>query len=118
MSPLKMLLFFLQSLLSSAILIFSLLPPGYAQLASSPIVNLGYATYQGTFNSTSNTTDFLGIRYAAPPIGESLSLSRLQPDKLTLVYVNRKSAIPSPCTARKHIWDPACRYAATRVSAR
>lgn len=114
MPPLKMLLLFLQS---SAILIFSLLPPVYAQLASSPIVNLGYATYQGTFNSTSNTTDFLGIRYAAPPIGESLSLFMLQPDKLTLVYVNRKSAIPSPCTARKHIWDPACRYAATRVSA-
>ena len=36
------------------------------------IVDLGYAQYQGTFNSTSNTTNFLGIRYAAPPVGEIL----------------------------------------------
>ena len=35
-----------------------------------PIVELGYATYQGVFNSTSNTTNFFGIRFAAPPVGE------------------------------------------------
>ncbi|KAI0094263.1 cephalosporin esterase [Irpex rosettiformis] len=34
-----------------------------------PIVDLGYALYQGTFNATANTTDFLGIRYAASPTG-------------------------------------------------
>ena len=33
-------------------------------------VDLGYATYQGTFNSTANTTNFLGIRYASPPVGK------------------------------------------------
>ncbi|KAH8113825.1 cephalosporin esterase [Phellopilus nigrolimitatus] len=39
--------------------------------ADSPqIVDLGYATYQGTFNSTSNITNFLSIRYAAPPVGK------------------------------------------------
>ena len=43
-----------------------------AEAVSPPIVDLGYATYQGVFNSTSNTTNFLGIRYAAPPVGENL----------------------------------------------
>ena len=33
------------------------------------IVDLGYAQYQGTFNATQNATTFLGIRYAAPPVG-------------------------------------------------
>ncbi|KAI0347662.1 cephalosporin esterase [Trametopsis cervina] len=40
-----------------------------AQYSSAPIVDLGYAIYQGVFNETSNTTDFLGVRYAAPPVG-------------------------------------------------
>ncbi|KAJ7599342.1 Alpha/Beta hydrolase protein [Mycena floridula] len=35
----------------------------------SPVVDLGYAKYEGTFDSASNNTRFLGIRYAAPPIG-------------------------------------------------
>ena len=42
------------------------------EAVSPPIVDLGYATYQGVFNSTSNTTNFLGIRYAAPPVGDNL----------------------------------------------
>lgn len=33
------------------------------------IVDLGYARYQGVFNTTSNITSFRGIRYAAPPTG-------------------------------------------------
>ncbi len=37
---------------------------------STPVVDLGYAKYRGTFNSAgSNNTQFLGIRYAAPPTG-------------------------------------------------
>ena len=39
------------------------------QTPSQPIVDLGYATYKGVFNQTSNITGFLGIRFAAPPIG-------------------------------------------------
>ncbi|KAL0957839.1 hypothetical protein HGRIS_000024 [Hohenbuehelia grisea] len=35
-----------------------------------PVVDLGYAKYQGVTNKTSNTTTFLGIRYAASPAGE------------------------------------------------
>ncbi|EGN99360.1 hypothetical protein SERLA73DRAFT_108823 [Serpula lacrymans var. lacrymans S7.3] len=38
--------------------------------ASSPIVDLGYAQYQGTLDTSTNITSFLSIRYAAPPIGE------------------------------------------------
>ena len=37
---------------------------------SPQVVDLGYAIYQGNFNSTSNITDFFSIRYAAPPVGK------------------------------------------------
>ena len=36
----------------------------------APVVNLGYAQYQGTFNTSANSTFFIGIRYAAPPTGK------------------------------------------------
>ncbi|KAF7359803.1 COesterase domain-containing protein [Mycena venus] len=36
----------------------------------SPIVDLGYAQYQGAVNTANNVTHFLGIRYAAPPLGD------------------------------------------------
>lgn len=35
----------------------------------APIVDLGYAKYHGMVNTTLNVTTFLGVRYAAPPIG-------------------------------------------------
>ncbi|KAJ7913325.1 alpha beta-hydrolase [Mycena leptocephala] len=38
--------------------------------AQTPIVDLGYAQYQGAVNSANNVTHFLGIRYAAPPLGD------------------------------------------------
>ncbi|KAL5513133.1 hypothetical protein ACEPAH_3531 [Sanghuangporus vaninii] len=38
--------------------------------ADSPqVVDLGYASYQGILNSTTNITSFLGLRYAHPPTG-------------------------------------------------
>jgi hypothetical protein len=45
-----------------------------------PIVNLGYATYQGiivqdTLTNQTNT-NFLGVRYAAPPTGKHLPTHR------------------------------------------
>lgn len=43
--------------------------------ASPPIVDLGYAQYQGVVNAELNITKFLGIRYAAPPTGMGDSLS-------------------------------------------
>ncbi|KAJ7461506.1 Alpha/Beta hydrolase protein [Mycena latifolia] len=34
-----------------------------------PVVDLGYAQYQGVFDADLNITSFLGIQYAAPPTG-------------------------------------------------
>ncbi|TFY61377.1 hypothetical protein EVJ58_g4549 [Rhodofomes roseus] len=34
---------------------------------STPVIDLGYAQYQGTFESDTNTSYFLGIRYAQAP---------------------------------------------------
>lgn len=36
----------------------------------APVVDLGFAQYQGFFDATSNTTQFLGLRYADPPTGK------------------------------------------------
>lgn len=49
--------------------LYLLVARSWAQDAS-PIVDLGYAKYQGAFSSSTNITRFRGIRYAAPPIGE------------------------------------------------
>ncbi|KAJ3874377.1 Alpha/Beta hydrolase protein [Lentinula edodes] len=35
-----------------------------------PVIDLGYAKYQGVFDSANNVTNYLGIRYAAPPTGD------------------------------------------------
>ncbi|KAJ6588855.1 Alpha/Beta hydrolase protein [Mycena capillaripes] len=37
--------------------------------ATTPVVDLGYAQYQGVVDATLNITSFRGIRYAAPPTG-------------------------------------------------
>jgi hypothetical protein len=34
-----------------------------------PIIDLGYAQYQGAVNAATSITNFMGIRYAAAPIG-------------------------------------------------
>ncbi|KAK1229855.1 hypothetical protein PQX77_007073 [Marasmius sp. AFHP31] len=41
-----------------------------AQTEDAPTVDLGYAKYQGAFNETTSVTSFLGIRYAAAPVGD------------------------------------------------
>ncbi|KAJ7442601.1 Alpha/Beta hydrolase protein [Mycena latifolia] len=40
-----------------------------AYSTNTPVVDLGYAQYQGVFDADLNITSFLGIRYAAPPTG-------------------------------------------------
>lgn len=40
-----------------------------ADTTTAPTVNLGYAQYQGAVDIVTNTTSFLGIRYAAAPVG-------------------------------------------------
>ncbi|KAJ7254594.1 Alpha/Beta hydrolase protein [Mycena rebaudengoi] len=37
---------------------------------STPVIDLGYARYQGEVNASTNVTSFLGIRYAAAPTGD------------------------------------------------
>ncbi|KAE9407596.1 alpha/beta-hydrolase [Gymnopus androsaceus JB14] len=38
--------------------------------SSDSVVDVGYAQYQGVFDTNTNVTNFWGIRYAAPPTGE------------------------------------------------
>ncbi|KAJ7077232.1 Alpha/Beta hydrolase protein [Mycena epipterygia] len=42
----------------------------FSRAQTAPIVDLGYAQYQGIVDTASNITNFLGIRYAAPPLGD------------------------------------------------
>ncbi|KAK6981766.1 COesterase domain-containing protein [Favolaschia claudopus] len=41
-----------------------------AAAQGAPTVNLGYAQYQGAVNAANNITHFLGVRYAAAPLGD------------------------------------------------
>ncbi|KAF8442075.1 Alpha/Beta hydrolase protein [Boletus edulis BED1] len=45
---------------------------------ATPIVDLGYARYQGQFDAQTNITSFLSIRYAAPPL-DNLRFQAPQP---------------------------------------
>ncbi len=58
-------------------------------ITSSPVVDLGYAKYQGNFNATGNATFFIGIRYAAPPTGTMALLHNiaLHPDAFFLALL-------------------------------
>ncbi|KAJ6603567.1 alpha beta-hydrolase [Mycena vulgaris] len=61
----------LHHLLRSTTISAALLASGAAVSAGhAPIVNLGYAQYQGVVDTSTNITTFLGVRYAASPTGE------------------------------------------------
>ncbi|KAH7908532.1 Alpha/Beta hydrolase protein [Hygrophoropsis aurantiaca] len=66
-----------------------------AKAQSAPTVNLGYASYQGAVDTTTNTTSFLGIRYAAPPIGD-LRWQAPQPPA-TVSGVQQATTQPNEC---------------------
>ncbi|KAG1843467.1 Alpha/Beta hydrolase protein [Suillus subalutaceus] len=55
---------------SQVLLALGALSSSPAATVSAPIINLGYAQYQGSVDTTTNITSFLGIRYAAPPVGD------------------------------------------------
>ncbi|KAJ7505659.1 alpha beta-hydrolase [Mycena galericulata] len=53
-----------------SVCVFILLAIPLASAQASPIIDLGYAQYQGLVDTTANITTFSGIRYAAPPVGD------------------------------------------------
>ncbi|EIW83561.1 alpha beta-hydrolase [Coniophora puteana RWD-64-598 SS2] len=63
--------------------------------ASSPVVDLGYAQYQGIYNTTSNTTNFLSVRYGAPPVGD-LRFAAPQPPSYE-PGIQMSTSYPSMC---------------------
>ncbi|KAG1895878.1 Alpha/Beta hydrolase protein [Suillus fuscotomentosus] len=63
--------------------------------ANAPIVDLGYAQYQGSVDTTTNTTSFLGIRYAAPPL-DNLRWAAPQPPP-TVSGVRQATTQPNQC---------------------
>ncbi|KAF7349008.1 Carboxylic ester hydrolase [Mycena venus] len=62
---------------------------------ATPIIDLGYAQYQGMVNVTTNVTTFLGIRYAAAPQGE-LRFRAPQPPG-NQIGVQQATAQPNQC---------------------
>ncbi|KAJ7149873.1 Alpha/Beta hydrolase protein [Mycena crocata] len=64
-------------------------------VAASPIIDLGYARYQGTVDTTTNLTTFLGIRYAAAPVGELRFRAPQPPSKVT--EVQQATEQPNQC---------------------
>ncbi|KAJ7649060.1 alpha beta-hydrolase [Mycena polygramma] len=49
----------------------------------APIIDLGYAQYQGQVDTTTNVTTFLGICYLAPPLGELRFRAPTAPENVT-----------------------------------
>ncbi|KAK7461911.1 hypothetical protein VKT23_008342 [Stygiomarasmius scandens] len=69
----------------------------YNSIAQSnpPIIDLGYASYQGSFDSANNVTNFLGIRYASPPVGD-LRFRAPQPP-VNVSGVQQANTVPPIC---------------------
>jgi hypothetical protein len=100
------LFFFFMSVMfhsASLVLLALILQVGAAVSPTSapPIVDLGYAQYQGTFNSTAGTTEFRSIRYAAPPVGALGHLTFSRNPKFILItgMVCRQASLSSSCVA-------------------
>ncbi|KAJ7314680.1 Alpha/Beta hydrolase protein [Mycena albidolilacea] len=62
---------------------------------ATPVIDLGYAQYQGTVNTTTNITTFLGIRYAAPPVGNLRFRAPQSPPDVT--GVQQATTQPNQC---------------------
>ncbi|KAK0211801.1 Alpha/Beta hydrolase protein [Armillaria fumosa] len=76
------------------LILVSVLQPCGAQ--STPVIDLGYAKYRGTFDPAgSNNTQFLGIRYAASPTGSLRWQAPQTPD--FVAGIQNATAEPSGC---------------------
>ncbi|KAJ7314752.1 Alpha/Beta hydrolase protein [Mycena albidolilacea] len=67
---------------SNAILGAALLLLVSSCAAHAPVVDLGYAQYEGVVDTDLDVTKFLGIRYAAPPTGDLRWRAPTAPSKL------------------------------------
>ncbi|KAG1750596.1 Alpha/Beta hydrolase protein [Suillus paluster] len=66
-----------------------------ATTESAPIIDLGYARYQGSVDTATNITSFLGIRYAAPPVGDFRWAAPQPPS--TIAGVQQATTQPNNC---------------------
>ncbi|KAJ7470993.1 Alpha/Beta hydrolase protein [Mycena latifolia] len=66
-----------------------------AQAQTAPIIDLGYAQYQGTVDTAKNITNFLGIRYAAAPLGDLRFRAPQPPTNMT--GVQQATTEPNEC---------------------
>ncbi|KAK6996810.1 carboxylic ester hydrolase [Favolaschia claudopus] len=64
-------------------------------IAAGPIIDLGYAQYQGSVNTTTNVATFLGVRYATPPLGNLRFRAPQPPQNIT--GVQQATAFPNGC---------------------
>ncbi|THV05590.1 alpha/beta-hydrolase [Dendrothele bispora CBS 962.96] len=69
------------------------------------IIDLGYARYQGTFDSRNNVTNFLGVRYASAPVG-NLRFSAPRQPAIT-PGIQLADTQPSSCTSSRNPFSTA-----------
>ncbi|KAH9833428.1 Alpha/Beta hydrolase protein [Rhodofomes roseus] len=62
---------------------------------STPVVDLGYAQYQGTFDYDANISYFYGVRYAQAPTGDLRFQAPQTPT--TTTGVQQATALPNQC---------------------
>ncbi|KAJ3970094.1 Alpha/Beta hydrolase protein [Lentinula raphanica] len=74
---------------------------------SVPVIDLGYAQYQGAFDSTNNLTNYLGMRYAAPPLG---NLRWQAPQSPVSNDSGIQQATTQPLTCPQADWGSASSY--------
>jgi hypothetical protein len=84
-----------------------------AAIVSAPIVNLGYAQYQGSIDTTTNTTSFLGIRYAAPPVGAFSSVCFTQYQLMHQAH--RRLEMGSSAASIGRLWGSTSYHATKRM---
>ncbi|KAF4596828.1 hypothetical protein EYR40_007483 [Pleurotus pulmonarius] len=78
----------------AAIPLFALLSCAVAQ-APALVIDVGNAKYQGTVNAKTNISSYLGIRYAAAPVGDLRFRAPQNPPALS--GVQRATAKPQQC---------------------
>ncbi|KAJ7838308.1 Alpha/Beta hydrolase protein [Mycena leptocephala] len=72
---------------------------GAVESATAPVVDLGYAQYEGVVDTTLNITAFRGIHYAAPPAGNTSLTNQTQSIVNALIGQLRWQATTPPSNA-------------------